>query len=100
MLIEESWVNRTENYRTGDSGLYEPFTNNIKKLFTSLQRTYGRCISKVYIDMANGAKAIGWVFLKIARYEDTGGKYLQETWVTLHESQPEHETTYHYKFLQ
>ena len=28
LLIEESWVNATRGHRCGESGLYEPFTDD------------------------------------------------------------------------
>lgn len=97
MFIEENWINRTEGYRIGDSGIYEPYTDNLKTLFQYYQREYGRCVSSVYVDTIEGkAKKIGWVFEQKARYEDTGEFYIRETWVTLHEKMPERKTTYHY----
>lgn len=99
MLAQESWVNNTENYRCGDSGYYEPFTDNLKILFRNYQREYGRCISKIYIDTPEGAKAIGWVFRKRAKYTDCNEHYILETWITLHEAQPEKSVKYNYKYL-
>lgn len=101
MLIEERYTNATERHTIGASGLFEPFTDNIKTLFSFYQREYGRCISKVYIDSPDGtAKAIGWVFQKHMKYDDCKDTYLQETWVVLHESKPIVSTEYHYKELQ
>ena len=108
MLVQEEYVevqNHNEDnelyLRCGSSGLFEPYTDNIKLLFTCYMKEYGRCISKVYIDAADGgAKAIGWVFQKRMKYTDCNETYLQETWVTLHEDQPTKTTEYHYHFLQ
>ncbi len=110
MLIQEQWieVKQVENnlgeidfhsYIIGDSGLYEPYTNNIGDLFLSLQREYGRCTSKVYIDTSEGVKAIGWTFQKRQKYTDCNKTYLQETWITLHEEKPTVKTAHHYHFL-
>lgn len=102
MLISESWVNATEGYRIGDSGEYEPFTDNIAKLFRSLQKEYGRCVSNMYCDTPEAmsdtgkAPAIGWVFQKIDHYEDTGEPYLKETWVSLHDAPTTVTKTPHY----
>lgn len=52
-------------------------------IFRASQKEFGRCISRAYIDTAEGVKAIGWVFVKRDRYEDTGETFLHETWVTL-----------------
>lgn len=98
MLVEENYVNQTEGYRIGNSGLYEPFTDKIGLLFRAYQRQFGKCISKVYIDN-NGAKAIGWVFQKTVKYDDVNEYYLQETWVTLHEFEPVVTKAYHYHYL-
>lgn len=100
MLIQEAWIDKTDNCLVGESGLYEPYTDNIKQLFKTLMKEYGRCVSKVYVDKGNKTIAIGWVFEKRRKYDDSNDTYLQETWVTLHESEPEVETTYHYKELK
>jgi len=101
MLIEEQYRNATEKYMIGESGLFEPFTDDIGKLFRFCRRKYGKCTSKVYVDNPDKtAKAIGWVFEKLVKYEDTGEKYLQEVWITLHESRPTETTEYHYIELQ
>jgi len=97
MLIQEQWVNKTEGYRCGDSGLYEPFTDDIRRLFRSLQREYGRCIGKVRIDP--DGKVIGWVFEKRVKYEDVNETYLLETWVSLHDDNPERTVKYKYHYL-
>jgi hypothetical protein len=101
MLVSEDYTNETEGYRIGSSGLYEPYTDNIGKLFRSYQREYGRCISKVYIDMPdNKVQPVGWVFEKLAHYEDTHETYLQHVWVTLHDSKPDKHIEYHYHSLK
>ena len=107
MLVQEDWIeiqnanqDNEKRFRCGDSGLYEPYTDNIKRLFTSYMREYGRCVSKVYIDTPEGTKAIGWVFQKRTKYADCNKTYLQETWVTLHENEPTKTVDYHYHFLQ
>ena len=107
MLVQEEYtevVNHNtddeKHYRCGDSGLYEPYTDNIKQLFYSYMREYGRCVSKVYIDTDQGVKAVGWVFQKRMKYTDCNDTYLQETWVTLHESKPTIVQTDHYHYLQ
>ena len=83
IIINEAWINRTENYSQGDSGYYQPFTENLGKLFKSLRNEYGRCTGSIYADAPDGTPdKIGWVFQKIARYEDTLEPYLLETWVS------------------
>jgi hypothetical protein len=100
MLVTEEYLNRTENYMIGDSGPYEPYTDNLKELFNTYQRQFGRCISKVYIDIQNQAKAIGWVFQKLEKYEDTHEPYLMETWVTLHNNKPVKTIECDYHFIK
>ena len=108
MLIQEQWceLKEVENelgeidfhrYVIGDSDLYEPYTDNIGDLFLSLQREYGRCVSKVYI---GDGDPIGWVFQKRTKYTDCDKTYLAETWVTLHTDKPTVKTTHHYHFLE
>jgi hypothetical protein len=57
------------------------------EVFRISQREYGRCVSKVYRDVAMGdgtydTKTEGWVFLKRAEYQDCKKTYLQETWIS------------------
>ena len=85
LFIKEHWINRTENYSCGDSGLYETFTDNKGQLFKALQKEYGRCVGKMYVDKENKVYQCGWVFEKIKQYDDTNEKYIAETWVSLHD---------------
>lgn len=55
----------------------------IGDIFRMFQREYGRCVSKVYIDTEDGVKAIGWVFQKREKYEDSDKTYIREVWITL-----------------
>ena len=89
MLISETYVNATEGYQLGDSGEYEPFTQNIGELFRSCQKQFGKCISKLFI---GEGRQMGWVFQKLTQYEDCKEKYLQETWVSLLERASETKT--------
>ena len=70
MLVQEEFVNETQGNFIGKNDPYEPFTDNVKKLFRSYQREYGRCTSKAYIDENGESKAIGWVFSKKMKSED------------------------------
>jgi hypothetical protein len=83
LQINETWINATENYCYGESGYYEPFTDNLGELFKSLRKEYGSCTSMVYQDTPDGtADPIGWVFEKRVKYEGANETYLQQTWVT------------------
>jgi hypothetical protein len=99
MLIEEIYTDYTNNLRLGESGIFKPFTEDIGELFKSLQSEYGRCISKVYIDIEDKACPIGWVFQKRVKYDDCNETYLRSVWVTLHNEKPTVKTTYNYHFL-
>ena len=107
MLIEETYVevqnkglDHEIHYQLGSSGLFKPYTDDIKQLFCRLQREYGRCTSKVYLDALDGTiKAIGWIFEKRRKYDDCEQYYTQETWIILHDEQPEVKTINHYHFL-
>ncbi len=89
LCLRETYVNVTENCQSGKSDVYESFTDKIGTLFRSLQKEYGRCIGKVYIDVKDKAKQIGWIFQKRQSYTDVNETYLQETWIELHEREPE-----------
>jgi hypothetical protein len=73
---------------------YKAFTNNIGKLFRSLQREFGRCMSKVYIDAPGGEVHIGWTFRK-----RENPFVWREVWVTVHDQPPTRTTKYHYRKL-
>jgi hypothetical protein len=110
LYVEENWVDRTRNIRTGESGVYETRFAHVGDLFRFLRSEYGRCTSKMYVDTLElgpapartktAPKVIGWVFVKRDRYEDTGEPYLLETWVTVHEKRPTRTVKYHYADLK
>lgn len=87
MLIQETYVNRTENYLCSEPDPpYEPWTDAIGPLFLSLQREHGRCIGKTWIDTDDGPQQIGWCFEKRVKYTDCNDSFLLETWVTVFNS--------------
>ncbi len=101
MLIQENFINRTEGYRFGDSDKYEPFTDDLGRLYKFLMAEYGRCTSRVYVDTKqNGTKAVGWVFIKRMKYEDCNKTYLREVWVTLFDSPDDVTVQEHHHFLK
>ena len=103
--IQETFINKTKDAQFGESDIYEAFTDDVGRLFRDMQREYGRCVSKVYIDTADGVKATGWVFEKRMRYEDARGNdperdfYTREVWVTLHDAPDTVTREHHYHFL-
>lgn len=92
LWISETFVNATQGYRFGDSEPYETYADDCGQLFRDMQREYGRCRGRMYIDSAEGIKAVGWVFEKRMRYEDARDNdperdyYLREVWVAIHDA--------------
>jgi hypothetical protein len=87
MLVQETYIDKSHGCIYGETEPYEPYTDDVGRLFRDFQREYGRCTSKVYIDRKDGSTAsVGWVFVKRAKYQDCTDTYLQETWVTLYKS--------------
>lgn len=92
LLVSETFINATRGYQFGNSEPYEPYTDNVGCLFKDMQKEYGRCVSKVYIDREDGVTAVGWVFQKTMEYEDARRdqrkeerQYIREVWVNLYE---------------
>lgn len=107
VLISEVFIDKSQGCRVGETEPYEPrFFNNIGLLFRSLQREYGRCVSKVRVDKPNGgAKVVGWVFERYMGYQDVRPTdlvkfYIQEVWVTLHDAPDTVVRTTHYHELK
>ena len=101
MLISETFVNLDKGYQFGDSGKYEPFTDDLGQLYRSLRREYGRCTGRVYIDTKeHGTKAVGWVFVKRMKYEDCNDTYLREVWVTPFDAPDEVTRREHYHYMR
>jgi len=97
LFIQEIWLNKTLSYSCGESDVYETFTSNKGELFRHLQKEYGRCISKLYIDSRpDKEKVVGWVFEKRTNYTDVKKTYLLETWVSIHTQEPVTYIKYHY----
>lgn len=87
LQILESYFNATEDCFLCDSGWYEPFTEDVGRLFRRLQREHGRCVSRVYVDGPDGQSwPQGWVFQKRRRYDGArspSDKYSVQTWVSM-----------------
>ena len=101
ILIQEECVDRTRDISFGRSDVYETYFEQGQegKLFRHLQKEYGKCVSKVYIDKGLTVKAIGWVFEKTECYDDTHEPFTQETWVTIHTAEPTRTIEHHYHYL-
>ncbi len=103
LFVQETWIEvrnkNTDKERRiglGESDVYETFTDDRGELYRAMQKEYGRCISKIYVDEAGFKrrkkmpkfKEIGWVFVKREKYGDCNETYLQETWVTVQTKEP------------
>lgn len=100
MYMQEDYVEYSERYpngiRTGNSGIYEAFTDDTSKLYRTCMKEYGRCIGTVRVDP--DGKKVGWIFVRRTKYPDSSKTYLQQTWISLYDS-PEkvtRERSYHY----
>lgn len=99
LVINESFIDVTTETRLGDSGWYEPFTDDVGRLYRSLQSEYGRCTGHVYIDTGDGETVpVGWVFVGRVEYDGAGDcgflcdrTYLREVWVSVGERDDESE---------
>ena|ERR1051325_3498125 len=97
--IQETCLNKTDEYCCGESDVYETWADVSQKaqLIAWLKKEYGRIVSKVYIDQKDAPpKTIGYVFEKRVKYDDCTKTYLQHVWVTFHTAPPTKTTTYHY----
>lgn len=89
LWASETRVNATKGYQYGDESWSETNCETTGQLFRLCRSEFGRCTSKVYIDKKDGRTVQqGWVFVKLAEYEDTKEKYLQETWVSVSRHEP------------
>ena len=78
-----------KKYPIRKSGPYKASTDDVKRLFMSFQKKYGRCVSRVYTDEDGEPKPTGWVFKKRMKYEGIDTNFILETMVTLHEKPDE-----------
>ena len=90
LLVEETYINRTENCGIGESGIYESWMETPGEAYREFVRLYGRCQGKVWVDGPDGKPVhVGWVFVKRQKYDDSPETFLRETWITLHAKRPE-----------
>jgi hypothetical protein len=90
ILVSETFCNATKRAQFGETEPYEPWTDDVGKLFADYRREFGRA-GKVYVDTMHGAQHVGWCFRKRMKYEDARDNsdesyYDREVWVTLYES--------------
>ncbi len=84
--IKTTWYNKIENCIIGEESIDidDTIIDNMSDLYKSGLREFGRCTSKIYIDLPDGTvKHTGYTFEKRAKYDDCNKYYLQETWLTI-----------------
>ena len=88
-LIHEEVADLADTYMDEDA--------TVGDIYRASAKEYGRCTSKVYIDTkSRGVIAVGWVFVKRTKYDDSNETYLAETWVTLlDKDETQHIREYH-----
>ncbi len=91
--LQEEYVNKTQGYRVGDSGIFESSMTTKSEVYKYYLKSCGKCVGKVYVGEGTH---IGWIFQKLVKYEDCNEKYLQEVWVSLHNGLPTETVTYDY----
>jgi len=83
LVFQETLVNETEGYIMFESDEQEAWTGNLGKLFKTLQKEFGKCTSKMYVDKNGTAIQSGWVFQKKCKYTDCSEHYLQTAWISI-----------------
>lgn len=83
LFVCEDFVDLTKDIRFSSTGVYETSygLDELGDLYRACVREYGRCASSVRVDPTG--RRVGWVFVKLDRYQDTGEPYLREVWVTV-----------------
>jgi len=74
----------------GTDEAYETMYTDVKRLFRSLQREFGRCVDTLFTDgLDDEVKKIGWVFAKRCPYHDDPKRsYVHEVLVTVMTEKP------------
>jgi hypothetical protein len=98
--IKETYLNESKGYVFGDAEWYESYHDTIGSLFRGLQRDYGRCTGRMYVDRPSRFDGpdspiqVGWIFEKKMVYEDSrqpykeNDYYLRAVWVEVSITEP------------
>lgn len=97
--ITVDYVNATKGWRIGEEPMHDTGCDTLGELFRTLQRCYGRCVSRSYVTVGGAAHPVGWTFQKRQRYDDCRDTFLLETWVALHAAPDTVKRTVHYAKL-
>lgn len=84
LMTSETYVNVTEGYQFGSTDRpIEQLAESVGELFRDMQQEFGRCIGKMYRDLADGGVIqVGWVFQKRMTYEDSRRPYTERDFYT------------------
>lgn len=87
LQVHTSLTDETRGYR------FVEFTDEFDdswttgELFRAMQKEYGRCVSRVYVDTADGkAQPVGWYFESRQPYSDArkpSDTYIRGAWITV-----------------
>jgi hypothetical protein len=84
--LKITYTNATENYCIGEEFLDLEKSNIqcLKDLYNEGRKTWGRVVSKVFIDGPDKKPLhVGYVFKKREKYDDSSETFLSETWVSI-----------------
>lgn len=111
LFIEVVQENGTRNYRISDPVLSETKYTDKSTLYKALVKEYGRCISKMYVDVSGRPTQIGWCFARRELYSDyrlnkqikslskeerDEKTFICVTWVSIHTRKPETQVIPHF----
>lgn len=82
LLIREFYMNEDKGYWYDYEEYYRSHTDDLGMLYKSLQKKYGRCLSRI-----NPYDRIIYYFLKRMPYDDNSGTYLQKTKIVIRDVQ-------------
>src|SRR5690242_15690009 len=84
LIVQISQTNETKRYRYADDAASESAHELKGELFSACLKEYGRCISKMYVDVSDGGRIhIGWVFEKKMKYDDSHETFICHTWIAV-----------------
>jgi hypothetical protein len=88
LYVKCTYVNKDKDLIFGKEDEFtEAFTDKRGELFRSCQKEFGKCVSKVYAEKADGtSNPVGWVFEGREQYTDTGETYIRQVWVEVKET--------------
>jgi len=84
MFASMVYMDAGRNVGLGEDPPHETFTDDVGKMFRFGLQEFGRCMSRVFVDLKGGeVRQVGWYFEKRVPYDDGRGTYRRGVWVTL-----------------